>query len=70
MRRVLALPRYALFGLLLLAALLASAHFGGFAQNAGERKHEPPVPADEVPELLHRATILPATEAAGSRRGG
>lgn len=34
MRRVLALPRYALFGLLLLAALLASAHFGGFAQNA------------------------------------
>ena len=34
MRRLLTLPRLALFALLLTAGFLASAHFGGFAQNA------------------------------------
>ena len=34
MRRLLTLPRLALFALLLTAGFLFSAHFGGFAQNA------------------------------------
>ncbi|KQK32293.1 hypothetical protein ARD30_00490 [Bosea thiooxidans] len=34
MRRLLTIPRLALFALLLTAGFLASAHFGGFAQNA------------------------------------
>lgn len=34
MRRLLAFPRLAAFAMLLTAAMLASAHFGGFAQNA------------------------------------
>lgn len=34
MRRLLTMPRLALFALLLTAGFLASAHFGGFAQNA------------------------------------
>ena len=34
MRRLLTTPRLALFALLLVAGFLASAHFGGFAQNA------------------------------------